>query len=89
MNVSRYRISRSIVAVWAVVLILAIAPAAFAQLSTGSVNGLVTDESGAPMPGVTVTAKSLATGESRTVVTNDAGSATEVGGFTYIAAPGI
>ncbi|MBV9496365.1 MAG: TonB-dependent receptor, partial [Acidobacteria bacterium] len=45
----------------------------FAQSSNGSVSGLVSDESGAALPGVTMTATNVATGANRTSVTNDKG----------------
>jgi outer membrane receptor protein involved in Fe transport len=48
--------------------------AAFAQLTTGSINGTITDDSGAALPGVTVTAKNAATGVTRTSVTESDGS---------------
>lgn len=46
---------------------------AHAQISTGTVNGAVTDDTGAVLPGVTVTAKNLGTGLIRTVASNEAG----------------
>ena len=46
----------------------------FAQSSTGSISGTVTDESGGALPGVTVVATNIATGTSRTAVTNSAGA---------------
>ncbi|MEO8382060.1 MAG: TonB-dependent receptor [Acidobacteriota bacterium] len=46
----------------------------FAQSSTGSISGTITDESGAALPGVTLTATSLSTGSTRTAVTNASGS---------------
>jgi outer membrane receptor protein involved in Fe transport len=45
----------------------------FAQSTNGSISGDVTDDSGAGLPGVTVTATNAATGVSRTAVTNSAG----------------
>jgi hypothetical protein len=44
-----------------------------AQSSTGSISGMVTDDSAAALPGVTVSAENLANGATRTVVTNEAG----------------
>lgn len=41
--------------------------------SGGSIGGRVTDETGATLPGVTVTVVNLATGQTRTVVTNEPG----------------
>ena len=59
---------------FAVALLVALAPlAAFAQSSTGSISGNVADDSGAALPGVTVTATSAATGATRTAVTNGTG----------------
>jgi hypothetical protein len=50
------------------------ASVAWAQLSTAQLSGRVTDESGAVLPGVTVTAIQTETGLTRTVVTSDNGS---------------
>src|SRR5437762_99787 len=53
----------------------ALAPAgAAAQEFRGAVTGLVTDASGARLPGVTVTATNLATNVASTVVTNTEGN---------------
>ena len=60
------------VVVCAFVLLLASAPA-WAQ-ATAELSGRVTDESGAVLPGVTVTATQTDTGFTRTVVTDDAGN---------------
>jgi hypothetical protein len=45
-----------------------------AQSSTGSISGSITDDSGGALPGVTVVATNVATGTSRTAVTNSAGA---------------
>ena len=45
---------------------------AFAQ-ATGTISGVVTDESGAMLPGVTVEVKNASTGQSRTAVTETDG----------------
>jgi outer membrane receptor for ferrienterochelin and colicin len=45
----------------------------FAQTTGGSLQGLITDESGAPLPGVTVTAIQTATGTSRTATSDESG----------------
>jgi outer membrane receptor protein involved in Fe transport len=59
---------------FALALIVSLVPfAAFAQSSTGSISGNVTDDSGAALPGVTVTATSAATGATRTAVSNGTG----------------
>jgi hypothetical protein len=46
---------------------------AIAQSATGSIEGAIVDQSGAVMPGVTVTAVNAATGTTRTTVTDDNG----------------
>ncbi|HKO58307.1 MAG TPA: TonB-dependent receptor [Thermoanaerobaculia bacterium] len=51
-----------------------VATAAFAQSSSGSLTGHVTDETGAALPGVSVTATNDATGFNRTVVTESDGT---------------
>jgi outer membrane receptor protein involved in Fe transport len=45
----------------------------FAQSSTGSVSGSVTDDSASALPGVTVTTENAATGATRSAVTNGTG----------------
>jgi len=63
-------------AMLAMMMALAIGPSAFAQSgagSTGRITGVVTDESGAVLPGVTVTATSDALMTPQTVVTNAEG----------------
>ena len=50
------------------------ASAAWAQLSTAQLSGRVTDESGAVLPGVTVTATQTDTGLARSVVTDENGA---------------
>ncbi len=47
--------------------------AAYAQLSSASVNGTVKDPSGAVIPGANVNIRATATGVSRTAATNNAG----------------
>ena len=44
-----------------------------AQLATGTISGIVADDSGGTMPGVTITAVNLATGATRTVTTSESG----------------
>jgi hypothetical protein len=51
------------------VTVLLLASAASAQLSTAQLSGRVTDESGAVLPGVTVTATQIDTGRTRSVIT--------------------
>jgi hypothetical protein len=47
------------------VLAFSVAPSAWAQTTTGVIRGVVTDESGAVLPGVTVTLKGSATAARR------------------------
>ncbi|MBI2189261.1 MAG: TonB-dependent receptor [Acidobacteria bacterium] len=58
----------------AAVSVLLVGTAAWAQLSTAQISGRVTDESGAVLPGVTVTATQPGTGFTRTVVTGGTGT---------------
>ncbi len=71
MVVSR-RLSLPQVVVFAVILALASFPA-IAQTVTGTLQGTVTDKSGGALPGVTITARNMETGEERAAHTNDAG----------------
>ena len=57
-----------------VLILLLTTTIAFAQLSTAQLSGRVTDESGAVLPGVTVTATQTDTGFVRNGVTDDSGS---------------
>lgn len=57
----------------AALLILCLAPAVHAQMETGRIEGLVTDATGAALPGVTVTVTNLATGVANSVVTDGTG----------------
>src|SRR2546426_1872620 len=54
---------------WIAVAWLLIPPAAFGQASSANLTGTVKDTSGGVLPGVTITAKNIATNESRTTVT--------------------
>jgi len=54
--------------------VLVSAGAAWAQLSTAQLSGRITDQSGAVLPGVTVTVTQTDTGLARTVVTNENGT---------------
>lgn len=47
--------------------------ALLAQITTGTISGIVSDETGAILPGVAITIKNLNTGLTRTVVTDDQG----------------
>ena len=55
-------------------MILVVAPASVRAQATAELNGRVTDESGAVLPGVTVTATQTDTGVSRTAVTDGNGT---------------
>ena len=55
-------------------LALLLAPAAYAQVTSATIVGTITDETGAALPGVTVTAKNVETGFARTVPTNESGA---------------
>ncbi len=57
----------------AVCCLLALTPSALFSQTLGTVNGLVTDPSGAAVAGATVTLTDKATGSPRTATTNDAG----------------
>ena len=52
---------------------MAVPAAAQSTAINGSIEGVVTDESGAVLPGVTVTVANLDTGDTRVVVTNESG----------------
>jgi hypothetical protein len=58
----------------AALILLLTSAAAPAQTSTAEVSGKVTDESGAVLPGVTVTVTQIDTGFTRTVVTDGSGT---------------
>ena len=58
----------------ALVLLLALAAATAWAQATGAINGTIHDESGAVLPGVTVTATNTGTGVTRTTVSNETGA---------------
>jgi outer membrane receptor protein involved in Fe transport len=58
---------------FALAVLLALAIPASAQTETGRITGVVTDATGGILPGVTVNAKAVGTGATRTVVTDAAG----------------
>jgi hypothetical protein len=60
----------------AIALVLGLQAVAYAQTGAASITGLVTDQSGAATPGVTVTATNQATNVDYTAVSNQAGSYT-------------
>jgi hypothetical protein len=59
--------------VLAVVAMLATAAAAFAQGTTGSISGFITDDTGAALPGATVTVNHVETDQKRVLVTDGGG----------------
>jgi hypothetical protein len=60
----------------AVLLTTALTPRALAQGITGSITGTVTDPTGAPIPGATVTIREVDTNAQRVEMTSDAGTYT-------------
>ena len=66
---------RRVLALWAFLLVC-LPGLARAQTGAASITGLVTDESGAAVPGVTVTATNEATNVSYTAVSNESGNYT-------------
>src|SRR3954462_3180871 len=57
----------------ALAVFLSLTATAAAQTETGRITGVVTDATGGILPGVTVNAKAVGTGATRTVVTDSAG----------------
>lgn len=53
--------------------VMALSGTAFAQAASGNIEGVVTDTTGAVVPGVTVVVRNTATNVSREIVTDDAG----------------
>ena len=60
-------------ALLAIMLVGALAGTAMAQETTGTIQGVVADQSGAVLPGVTVSVKHVETGQTQDVVTNAEG----------------
>jgi len=61
---------------WVVSLVVALSvahPLAQSQAINGTIEGTITDQSGAAVPGVTVTISNIDTGDSRVVVSNESG----------------
>ena len=79
--------SRRTVSTFGVILCLLVGGAAFGQSATGNLYGTVTDESGAPLPGVSVTVSGI--GADRTQFTDASGGfrflGLDPGGYTVIA----
>jgi len=75
---------RVVLLVVALSCLFALTPSALFSQSTGTVNGLVTDPSGAAVVGATVTLTDTGTGSARPAVTNQAGR------YAYVSvAPGV
>jgi hypothetical protein len=62
---------RFLATIW--ILLLCLDAVALAQAPSGEINGVVTDASGAPMPGVTITLTNQSTDAVREIQTNDSG----------------
>jgi hypothetical protein len=60
-------------ALWTIALIGALAMPAGAQETTGTIQGAITDQSGAVMPGVTVVVKHVQTGRTQEAISNESG----------------
>jgi hypothetical protein len=58
----------------AAIAILATAASAWAQSDTGIIDGRVFDQTKAAVPGVTITARNVATGFTRTTVSSEQGT---------------
>jgi hypothetical protein len=69
-----FRVVRGFSSLTSILLLLLTAAPVFAQLATAELNGRVADESGAVLPGATVTVTQTATGLVRTVVTDSSGA---------------
>jgi hypothetical protein len=61
------------ITVWLIIIAGGVAAPASAQEQTGAIAGIITDQTGAALPGTTITVVNLATGQSRTVVSLDNG----------------
>src|SRR6516162_407341 len=71
-TLTRHAVSRSTVVLSALALLILTAPA-FAQMNTADIAGIVTDPSGAVVPGATVVSVNVATQAKAASSTNDAG----------------
>jgi hypothetical protein len=74
MQMNRFFRSLSVLAVFLTALVLLLGESATAQTFRGTILGIITDSSGASVPGATVTIKNVDTGLVRTVTTSDDGS---------------
>jgi hypothetical protein len=69
----RVRFRLSCVTAFLLLLAMSAPTAALAQLTTGTIQGVVKDESGGALPGATITIKNVDTGVTRTLTTSDLG----------------
>ena len=75
MRPTRLRFLRLVLSALSLTLAVWAMPApALAQTVTGTMQGTVTDQSGAVIPGVTITIRNVDTGQERVVTTNDEGA---------------
>ena len=65
--------SKLLISVAVILGVFAFAVCGFAQVITGSILGTVTDETKAPLPGVTITIRNIDSGETRVIVTDAGG----------------
>ena len=72
-TIFRWMVRWSAIAIIIAFLSLVLATSGLAQLSTGNISGIVTDQSGAVTPGAAITIKNLETGVSRNAVANESG----------------
>src|SRR5204863_3920037 len=68
------RVSCALAAAGIAAVLLLAAPPLVAQSATGSISGTVADATGAPLPGVSVTARNVNTGASRSSVSSSGGN---------------
>jgi len=70
------RAPRTLVSILSVLFVLLLSATALAQTGAGSLTGIVSDQTGAKVPGATVTATNQATNVAYTAVSNEAGNYT-------------
>jgi hypothetical protein len=75
-SMRRLRNWRGLTCTFLVTLVLGLAAAAAAQETTGTITGTATDQTGAVLPGVTITVKNVQTARSQDFVTNASGNYT-------------
>jgi carboxypeptidase family protein/TonB-dependent receptor-like protein len=68
-----HSVSRRAVCLATALLSISLGSSGFGQVNTGTISGVVQDQSGATVPGATVVVKNVATGLTRTVTANDKG----------------